>query len=71
MTTKDQLFQTYLEAKAEFERIAHSETVLSDEYEAARERAKIALKNYQDSKPPAALTEAGQPQSVRPGIPDL
>ena len=46
METKDQLFQTYLEAKAEFERVAHSGTIKSDEYSAARDRAKAALREY-------------------------
>jgi urate oxidase len=52
MTDKDRLFQIYLKAKAEFERIAHSETIVSDDYEAARARAKAALKEYRDTRSP-------------------
>lgn len=44
----DRLQRLYLQAKTEFERIAHSETIRSDDYEAARDRAKAALKDYQD-----------------------
>ncbi len=47
---KDRLFQAYLKAKAEFERIAHSETIMSDEYSAARDRAKAALYQFQKAK---------------------
>lgn len=50
MADKDHLFQVYLEAKAEFERVAHSETIMSDDYEAAKARAKKALRLYQDAK---------------------
>jgi urate oxidase len=59
MTTKDRLFQEYLEAKAEFERVAHSGTINSDEYEAARERAKLALKKYRDAQAARNLNRSG------------
>jgi urate oxidase len=46
MTDKDRLLQVYLEAKAEFERVAHSGTIMSEEYSAARDRAKAAFREY-------------------------
>ncbi len=42
----ERMWGLYLLAKAEFERIAHSGTVMSDEYEVARRQAKDALQAY-------------------------
>lgn len=68
MTEADKLLRLYHEARAEFERIAHSETIMSDEYEAARERAKAALRRYQDFKSILSVAE-GQYDAIgwRPG----
>lgn len=42
----ERLWGLYLKAKAEFERIAHSGTVMADHYEIARRQAKEALLAY-------------------------
>ena len=43
----DRLWGLYLRAKSEFECIAHSGTIMSDDYEATKERAKSALKDFE------------------------
>lgn len=46
----ERLWALYLKAKAEFERISHSGTVMSDQYETARRQAKETLSAYQRAK---------------------
>jgi hypothetical protein len=64
----DRLYRLYLKAKAEFERICRLGTIPSEDYEQAKERARAALKKYQDYKTTIAVAE-GQYDAIgwRPG----